>query len=73
MAIKPRKDELVVTRKSRFAASVAEFWLLFRLRARGHSTSQASVMQRALRMVLVTCDHWFGKARSPGSGRDKPD
>ena len=73
MASKPQKTELVVTRKNRFSASVAEFLLLFRLRARRTPTSADSVMQRALRMVLVTCDNWFGKARSAGAGRDKPD
>lgn len=73
MASKPEKAELVVTRKSRFSASVAEFLLVFRLRARRTPESAVNVMQRALRMVLVTCENWFGKSVSDKAERDKPD
>lgn len=73
MARKPEKADLVVTRKSKFSATVAEFLLVLRLRARRPPQNECSVMQRALSMVLVTCDHWFGKADSPKAVRDKPD
>lgn len=73
MASQPEKTELVVRRKNRFSASVAEFLLLFRLRARRTPESATSVMQRALRMVLVTCENWFGRSDSSKTGRDKQD
>ena len=73
MARKPEKADLVVTRKSKFSATVAEFLLVLRLRARRPPHNECGVMQRALSMVLVTCDHWFGKADSPKAARDKPD
>ena len=62
MASKPEKTELVVRRKNRFSASIAEFLLIFRLRARRTPAHAVGIMQRALRMVLVTCENWFGKA-----------
>ena len=58
------KTALVVPRKSRLAASVSELLLLFRLRARRAPAPAVSVMQRALNMVLVTCDSWFGRKAS---------
>ncbi|MEP6965367.1 MAG: hypothetical protein ABI845_07760 [Polaromonas sp.] len=73
MASQPDKTELVVRRKNRFSASVAEFLLLFRLRARRGPENSASVMQRALRMVLVTCENWFGRGKADKSGHGKRD
>ena len=73
MARKPEKTDLAVTRKSKFSATVAEFLLVLRLRARRPPQNECNVMQRALNMVLVTCDSWFGKANSPKAGRDKLD
>lgn len=73
MANQPEKKELVVRHRNRFSASVAEFLLLFRLRARRLPENAAGVMQRAIRMVLVTCENWFGRADSSKTGRDKRD
>ncbi len=74
MASKPEKTELVVHRKNRFSASIAEFLLIFRLRARRTPEQAVGVMQRALRMVVVTCENWFGKAAdSTKPGPDKRD
>ena len=73
MASQPEKTELVERRKNRFSAGVAEFLLIFRLRTRRTPDNAVGVMQRALRMVLVTCENWFGKANSSRSGPDKRD
>lgn len=73
MASKPEKTELAVTRRSRFSASVAEFLLVFRLRARRVPENAAGVMQRAIRVVLVTCEHWFHRADSAKAEHDKRD
>ncbi len=73
MASQPEKTELVVKSKNRFSTSVAEFLLLFRLRARRVPENAVGVMQRAIRMVLVTCENWFGRADSPRHERDKRD
>jgi hypothetical protein len=44
-----------------FPASIAEFLLVFRLRARRRRAAlSADMLERAVRMVLVTCQHWFG-------------
>ena len=67
----PGKTELALAPKNRLLAGVSEFLLLFRLRARRTPTQAAGVMQRALHMVLVTCDNWFGR-RKP-SARPGPD
>ena len=40
-----------------FPSRVAEFLLVFRLRARRRSAGD--LMERAVRMVLVTCKNWF--------------
>ncbi|MDQ3058842.1 MAG: hypothetical protein M3R45_04875 [Pseudomonadota bacterium] len=47
-------------RPVRFPASIAEFLLVFRLRARRPSTLSADILERAVRVVFVTCQHWFG-------------
>lgn len=73
MASQPEKTELAVPRKNRFSASVAEFLLLFRLRARRVPENAAGVMQRALRMVLVTCENWFGRRDATKAGHGKRD
>lgn len=73
MASQPDKHELVVRRKNRFSASVSEFLLLFRLRARRAPEDAAGVMQRAIRMVLVTCESWFRRGDGKKGGPDKPD
>lgn len=44
-----------------FPASIAEFLLVFRLRARRRRAAlSADMLERAVRVVLVTCQHWFG-------------
>lgn len=68
---KPENTDMMARRKNRFSASIAEFLLVFRLRARLTPASAASIMARALRMVLVTCEHWFSRADTPRSGPDK--
>jgi hypothetical protein len=47
-------------RPVRFPARIAEFLLVLRLRARRRSASSADVLERAVRVVFVTCQHWFG-------------
>ncbi len=56
-----------------FPASVAEFLLVFRLRARRRSSLSADMLERAVRMVLVTCKHWFTPSDLPPSRSRKPD
>lgn len=48
-----------------FPASIAEFLLVFRLRARRRSALSGDMMERALHMVLVTCKNWFSNSASP--------
>jgi len=52
-------------RKITFQASIAEFLLVNRLRARRRAQPSAEVMERAERIVFVTCQNWFAK---PGRG-----
>jgi hypothetical protein len=55
----------VAKRKITFQASIAEFLLVNRLRARRRAQPSADVMERAARIVFVTCQNWFAK---PGRG-----
>ena len=71
MASQPDKNQIVVRHRNRFAASVSEFLLLFRLRARRVPENAAGVMQRAIRMVVVTCESWFGRGGADKGGPDK--
>jgi hypothetical protein len=48
-----------------FQASIAEFLLVNRLRARRRAQPSADVLERAERIVFVTCQNWFAK---PGRG-----
>jgi len=43
-----------------FPARIAEFLLVFRLRVKRRSFLSADILERALRVVLVTCQSWFG-------------
>lgn len=43
-----------------FPARIAEFLLVFRLRVKRRSSLSADILERALRVVLVTCQNWFG-------------
>jgi hypothetical protein len=42
-----------------FPASIAEFLLVFRLKARRRSTLSADILERAVRVVFITCKNWF--------------
>ena len=42
-----------------FPSRIAEFLLVFRLRARRRSALSTDILERAVRVVLVTCQHWF--------------
>ncbi len=42
-----------------FPASIAEFLLVIRMRARQRSASSVDVLERAVRIVFVTCQNWF--------------
>lgn len=42
-----------------FPSSIAEFLLVFRLRVRRRSALSGDMLERALRVVLVTCKNWF--------------
>jgi len=57
--------EPVAKRKITFQASIAEFLLINRLRARRRAQPSADVMERAARIVFVTCQNWFA---SPARG-----
>lgn len=48
-----------------FPASIAEFLLVFRLKARRRSTLSADILARAVRVVFVTCKNWFSDTPSP--------
>jgi hypothetical protein len=56
---------LVAKNKMTFQASIAEFLLVNRLRARRPAQPSADVLERAARIVFVTCQSWFAK---PGLG-----
>lgn len=45
-----------------FPASIAEFLLVLRLRARRPAPAPRSgdMLERAVRVMLVTCQNWFG-------------
>ena len=47
-----------------FPSRIAEFLLVFRLRARRRSALSADILERAVRVVFVTCKNWFTGADS---------
>ncbi|MDP3795538.1 MAG: hypothetical protein Q8R06_00095 [Polaromonas sp.] len=47
-----------------FQAGIAEFLLVIRLRARRRAAPSADVLERAARIVFVTCKNWFSAADS---------
>jgi len=55
-------------RKISFQASIAEFLLVNRLRARRRAQPSKDVLERAERIVFVTCQNWFARP-----GRSSPD
>ncbi len=48
-----------------FPSRIAEFLLVFRLRARRRSALSADILERAVRVVFVTCKNWFSCTNSP--------
>lgn len=60
--------EPIAQKKMTFQASIAEFLLVNRLRARKRAESSADVLERASRIVFVTCKNWF--ATPPRGGPD---
>ncbi len=62
---------LVPERALGFPARVAEFLLVLRLRARRRSALSAAMLERALQVVFVTCQHWFGAGSLPQRGADR--
>ena len=55
-----------------FPSRIAEFLLVLRLRARRRSTLSADILERAVRVVLVTCKHWFAGAEAPQPRKRDP-
>ncbi len=55
-------------RSINFQASIAEFFLVNRLRARSQQSKQAKeILERASHIVFVTCKHWFAEEdQKPG-------
>lgn len=70
--VESRALALVPERRLGFSFSMAEFLLVFRLRASRRSALSDQVLARALRIVLVTCQSWFGAGRLPRRGIDSP-
>lgn len=56
----------IAQKKMTFQASIAEFLLVNRLRARKRAEPSADVLERASRIVYVTCQYWF---TAPKEGR----
>lgn len=55
-------------RSMNFQASIAEFFLVSRLRARSQQSKQAKeILERASHIVFVTCKNWFAEEdQKPG-------
>src|SRR5215204_3145647 len=49
----------IAQKKMSFQASIAEFLLVNRLRARKRAEPSADVLERAAHIVFVTCKNWF--------------
>lgn len=60
--------EPIAQKKISFQASIAEFLLVNRLRARKRAEPSADVLERASRIVFITCKNWF--ATPPRGGPD---
>jgi hypothetical protein len=58
--------EPLAQKKMTFQASIAELLLVTRLRARKRAEPSADVLERASRIVFVTCKNWFA---TPQRGR----
>ena len=56
-----------------FTASIAEFLLVVRLKARSQRKVQAAeILERASHIVFVTCKDWFSTGDGKASGGRKP-
>ncbi|MDB5744996.1 MAG: hypothetical protein JWR68_3311 [Polaromonas sp.] len=55
-----RLPMLLPPRQVGFPASIAEFLLVFRLKARRSSLLSTDILERAVRVVFITCKNWFG-------------
>lgn len=64
---KPLLPAIAPRRAVGFPSRIAEFLLVFRLRARRQSALSADILERAVRVVLVTCKNWFA-----GTDEHKP-
>ncbi|MEC5214653.1 hypothetical protein RCH06_003222 [Polaromonas sp. CG_9.5] len=65
-APQPRKaglPALAQERRPGFPARIAEFLLVFRIRAR-RSAGSPGILAHAVNVVLVTCKHWFNASDS---------
>ena len=74
-AAAPPLPATVPPRQVGFLASIAEFLLVLRMRARLRSASSVDVLERALRIVFVTCQNWFApedSRRVDPNRRDQP-
>ncbi|MEP6772987.1 MAG: hypothetical protein ABI893_14475 [Polaromonas sp.] len=56
----------IAQKKITFQASIAEFLLVNRLRARRRAEPSADVLERAARIVFVTCQNWFAAPQRGG-------
>lgn len=64
-ALAVQKPGPAAQKKMSFQASIAEFLLVNRLRARKRAEPSADVLERAAHIVFVTCKNWFA-ARKEG-------
>lgn len=63
VALRPATPPAPLSVRAGFQAGIAEFLLICRLRARRAAPS-ADVLERAARIVFVTCKNWFATAES---------
>lgn len=56
-----------------FPSSIAEFLLVFRLRIRRRSALSTEMLERALKVVLVTCKNWFAGSDPHRTPSHRPD
>lgn len=64
VAHRPATPPAPVSLRAGFQAGIAEFLLVTRLRARRRAAPSADVLERAARIVFVTCKNWFATADS---------
>ena len=64
VALRPATPPAPLSVRAGFQAGIAEFLLICRLRARRRAEPSADVLERAARIVFVTCKNWFAPADS---------